>query len=334
MLSSNSWSEDDKIAFLSQHLREESFAAQTLDLPESIDDLISSEAANKVYTQVTKYWDSLEPPSHAFSDQSAHYYYVEQLLINRARQTGDTDQEFEILVKGATTVDRCLQLVDWLIEKQDFYEAEKWLHVAGHFDEPDARELQDIELMQVRLWKAQGNYQAALDTEIARFDEDEDLDTILCAINTAAHLDLSDQVCEQAIQTLQSRLREGDSSLRNRRRADTLAQLFLNSHQLESAIALAQRTPLSNQSLKQIIVASHRHDQPAVPLILDLTQRLINADSDRQYQRVQHFIRNQMRLINQAQKSNLIESTMALTEKPENKRRTGLLAKLKAALGN
>ena len=334
MLSSNSWSEDDKIAYLSQHLREESFAAQTLDLPESIDDLISSEAANKVYTQLTKYWDSLEPPSHAFSDQSAHYYYVEQLLINRARQTGDTDQEFEILVKGATTVDRCLQLVDWLIVKQDFYEAEKWLHVAGHFDEPDARELQDIELMQVRLWKARGNYQAALDTEIARFDEDEDLDTILCAINTAAHLDLSDQVREQAIQTLQSRLREGDSSLRNRRRADTLAQLFLNSHQLESAITLAQRTPLSNQSLKQIIVASHRLDQPAVPLILDLTQRLINADSDRQYQRVQHFIRNQMRLINQAQKSNLIESTMALTEKPENKRRTGLLAKLKAALSN
>lgn len=332
MLSSNTWSEDDKIAYLSQHLREQSFAAQTLDLPESIDDLLSSDAATKVYSQLTRYWESLEPPCHAFGEQSAHYHYVEQLLINRARQVGDTNQEFEIRVKGANTVVRCLQLVDWLIEHQDFAHAEKWLQVAGHFDEPDARELQDIEVMQVQLWKAQGNYQAALDTEVARFDEDEDLDTILNAIETATHLDLSDQVRDQAIQTLHARLREGDSSLRNRRRADTLAQLFLHSGQIEPAVELANRTPLSNQSLKQIIVASHQLHRPALSLILDLAQRLIDTDTDRQYQRVQHFIRNQMREVTLTQKPNLRESIRALADKPENKRRPGLFAKINAVL--
>ncbi|GHA13675.1 hypothetical protein GCM10008090_24260 [Arenicella chitinivorans] len=332
MLASNTWSDDDKISFLSEHLRAQSFAAQTLDLPESVDDLISSDAATKVYSQITRYWESLSPPGHAFSDQGTHYHYVEQLLINRARQLGDTELEFDVLVKGATTVDRCLQLVDWLLKHQDFSQAEKWLHVAGHFDEPDARELQDIELMQVKLWKAQGNFQAALAAEVARFDEDEDLDTILNAIETATHLDLSEQVRDQAIQTLQARLREGDSSLRNRRRADTLVQLFLNSHQVAPAVELAKRTPLSNQSLKQIIVASHQHHSPAVSLILDLTQRLIDTDTDRQYQRVEHFIRNQMRVIDQAKKSTFADSIRALADKPENKRRPGLLAKLNAAL--
>lgn len=321
IISSKQWTIEEKASSIAAIILDSDHAFERLDLPDSIVGVVPDACLDQVYHKVATEWNSLSPTKDKYSPDHAYYRKLEQILLNQARAKGDLDREFEILGKGAVGVDRSLELVHRAIATGRVKEARDWLHVAGHFEEPSTRELYEIETAQIDVWLAQGRYQQALDAQWLRFEEQEDPDILQSAIATANHLDKGDQVLEQGIAHLTKQLRHRDTSHRNRQRAEALVRVYLANERVHDAIKLARQVPFSNATLSSIISAANKVNRPAIPLIVELAQRLIEADKNRNYQQGIAFLSAQHKHMGPKHNSEFQRALEQLMNKSNNIRR-------------
>ncbi|RBP53807.1 SWIM zinc finger family protein [Arenicella xantha] len=330
MIESEQWSENAKEESITTIILSADHAFESLDLPDSVANSLPTDSFARIHTKIEAAWNALTPSNQRYSDAYSYYRKLEQILLNRARAEHNVDKELEILGRGAVSVDRSLELVHRAINAGRISEARDWLHVAGHFDEPSSRELYEIESAQIELWLAEQNYQQALDAQWARFEEQEDAEILQGAITTATHLDAESSVLDNGIAYLRRRIRDHDTSHRNRQRAETLVHIYLLNQRSDDAIKLARRMPFSNATLLAIISATNQRGQPAMQLIFQLAQRLIEGDKNRQYIKGVEFLAAQQKRLDDAHQAAFQRSLQQLLKRPQNIRQPNLAKVLRA----
>lgn len=329
-LSAPEWQGNERTALLSKLILDEKFSYQILNLPNGVLALISNKESEDLMEAVSKEWNKMAPPSKGQSAQHGLYAKLENILLEDAQLLNNKTRELEILAKGAVDTDRCLKLVGKCLNYQRLDEAAKWLDYASLVQTLSNHEVVAIETYQIDLWLAQGEFDKALASQWARFEESEEPSDLKEAYQTAEKIHQERAYLQQGIRYLDSKIEARKDTPRNRQRVENLITIYLSHNIVDDAIALASQHKIHPSTLMAIANAAPRHSYKTCTLAERAVNHLVNLNSNETIDRANWFLQKLYANAKSADKK-LIETVIQnVYTKPENKRKTRFVKQLKA----
>lgn len=331
LLGSDDWHVKQRIDFVLDLLLDKNYRYDVSDLSRVTLAQFDDKQAVEVFKKIEAEWLTLAPENDEHSPEQYYYERLERMLLERARAQNNFSQEFKILERGAVTVGRCLDLVYLCIKRSQNDDANRWLSYAAKIKQLSVREVYDIESAQIEMSKAQGCYEAALDLQWARFDEQENLDLLINVLDTAKSIKQEEVWLDKGLRLLKSRLDKNDLSQKNRSRAETLAQLYLNYGRLESAIALTKTSLLRSEMLMAIVNAMTNINPTTFSIMQRATNLHVNTTGQMVYEQAVRFLEKQYRRFGHEHKVQFERSLKAIFSEPRNLRKANFIKLLKSA---
>jgi len=97
------------------------------------------------------------------------------------------------------TIPKCLELVELCIQHNKLDEANRWLTHTNEIEASSSYQVYNIESTQIKLHQAEGNHPLALDMLWARFEEQEDAQTLMPTLAVAKEIQQQDIWFEKGI---------------------------------------------------------------------------------------------------------------------------------------
>lgn len=331
-LEASDWDDDQKGGLVTSMILDAKFDYDLLGLPEGVANQLGAADLEYVYESLIKKWQSFKPPSNTSADHDRHRYFrIETLLLARAQAQGNVDFELEILATAAVDVRQSLKLVDRCIELDRLQEAEKWLDYANKVETLTPHHQIQIENVQISLWLAQGDYQAALSIQWGRYAEDENPRSLRAVLKTAAYLDEREQWLTKAVSQLMARISPQLKTQKNQQRVENLVAIYLDEDQISEAIALASQYPLHPSTLMGIVNATSELSKPTFKLIERAANYLVGLGNNEVYERAIEFLKRQPAKLTEDQQELFEALITRIYSKPDNLRKTNFVKGLKSA---
>ena len=328
-LAAPEWQGNERTALLSKLILDEKFSYQILNLPNGVLSLISNKESEDLMDAVSKEWNKMAPPSKGQSAQHGLYAKLESILLEDAQLLNNKTRELEILAKGAVDTDRCLKLVGKCLDYQRLDEAAKWLDYASLVQTLRNHEVVAIETYQIDLWLAQGEFDKALASQWARFEESEEPSDLKDAYQTAVKIHQERAYLQQGIRYLDSKIEARKDTPRNRQRVENLITIYLSHNIVDDAIALASQHKIHPSTLMAIANAAPRHSYKTCTLAERAVNHLVNLNSNETIDRANWFLQKLYANAKPADKKLIQTVIQNVYTKPENKRKTRFVKQLK-----
>lgn len=331
VLAADDWSFKQRIDFVLDLLLDKNYSYDAADLSRVTLEQLSEDQTTEVYKRIEAEWQKLTPENSEHSPE--HYYYerLERMLLQRARSLNNFSQEFKILERSAVTVKRCLELVYLCIKHAKNDEASRWLSYAAKIKQLSVREVYEIESAQIDMFKAQQQHNKALELQWTRFEEQEGLGLLRDVLKTAKTIGQESKWLDKAIRLLKSRLDKTDLSQKNRLRAETLSQLYLDYQRLEEAVVLTKTSLLRSDALMAIVNAMTEINSTTFSIMERATNLHVNTTGNMVYQQAVSFLQKQHRRFGHAHQGQFSRSIKAIFSEPRNLRKTNFIKQLKSA---
>ena len=328
-LAAPEWQGNERVNLLSKLILDEKFDYQILNLPNGVLTLISNKESEDLMEAVSKEWTKMPPPNKSLASQHGLYTKLENILLEDAQLLNNKTRELEILAKGAVDTDRCLKLVSKCIDYQRLDEAAKWLDYASLVETLRNHQVLAIETYQIDLWLAQGEFDKALASQWARFEESEEPSDLKDAYQTAEKIHQERAYLQQGIRYLDSKIEARKDTPRNRQRVENLITIYLSHNIVDDAIALASQHKIHPSTLMAIANAAPRHSYKTCTLAERAVNHLVNLNSNETIDRANWFLQKLYANAKPKDKK-LIETVIQnVYTKPENKRKTRFVKQLK-----
>lgn len=329
-LSSPEWQAKERVQLLSKLILNEKHNYDVLKLPNGVIDLISDKESEDVMEAIAKAWNQMPPPSKESRTQSGLYARLETLLLEDALLLNNHGRELEILAKGAVDTDRCLKLVSKCIRYQRLDEAKKWLEYASQVQTLSSHDVSAIEIHQIALWLALGEFNQALEAQWSRFEESEEPSDLREVYQTAEKTHQERAYLQQGIRYLNSKIEPRQNTSRNQQRVENLIAIYLSHNIVDDAIALAGQHKVHPSTLMAVANAAPRHSTKTIGLAERAVVNLIKLNSGETNDRANWFLQKLYVNAKPQDKALIKEMIQRLYSKPENKRKTNFVKQLKA----
>jgi len=329
-LSSPEWQAKERVQLLSKLILNEKHNYDVLKLPNGVIDLISDKESEDVMEAIAKAWNQMPPPSKESRTQSGLYARLETLLLEDALLLNNHGRELEILAKGAVDTDRCLKLVSKCIRYQRLDEAKKWLEYASQVQTLSSHDVSAIEIHQIALWLALGEFNQALEAQWSRFEESEEPSDLREVYQTAEKTHQERAYLQQGIRYLNSKIEPRQNTSRNQQRVENLIAIYLSHNIVDDAIALAGQHKVHPSTLMAVANAVPRHSTKTIGLAERAVVNLIKLNSGETNDRANWFLQKLYVNAKPQDKALIKEMIQRLYSKPENKRKTNFVKQLKA----
>jgi len=329
-LSSPEWQAKERVQLLSKLILNEKHNYDVLKLPNGVIDLISDKESEDVMEAIAKAWNQMPPPSKESRTQSGLYARLETLLLEDALLLNNHGRELEILAKGAVDTDRCLKLVSKCIHYQRLDEAKKWLEYASQVQTLSSHDVSAIEIHQIALWLALGEFNQALEAQWSRFEESEEPSDLREVYQTAEKTHQERAYLQQGIRYLNSKIEPRQNTSRNQQRVENLIAIYLSHNIVDDAIALAGQHKVHPSTLMAVANAVPRHSTKTIGLAERAVVNLIKLNSGETNDRANWFLQRLYVNAKPQDKALIKEMIQRLYSKPENKRKTNFVKQLKA----
>jgi len=329
-LSSPEWQAKERVQLLSKLILNEKHNYDVLKLPNGVIDLISDKESEDVMEAIAKAWNQMPPPSKESRTQSGLYARLETLLLEDALLLNNHGRELEILAKGAVDTDRCLKLVSKCIHYQRLDEAKKWLEYASQVQTLSSHDVSAIEIHQIALWLALGEFNQALEAQWSRFEESEEPSDLREVYQTAEKTHQERAYLQQGIRYLNSKIEPRQNTSRNQQRVENLIAIYLSHNIVDDAIALAGQHKVHPSTLMAVANAAPLHSTKTIGLAERAVVNLIKLNSGETNDRANWFLQKLYVNAKPQDKALIKEMIQRLYSKPENKRKTNFVKQLKA----
>jgi len=329
-LSSPEWQAKERVQLLSKLILNEKHNYDVLKLPNGVIDLISDKESEDVMEAIAKAWNQMPPPSKESRTQSGLYARLETLLLEDALLLNNHGRELEILAKGAVDTDRCLKLVSKCIHYQRLDEAKKWLEYASQVQTLSSHDVSAIEIHQIALWLALGEFNQALEAQWSRFEESEEPSDLREVYQTAEKTHQERAYLQQGIRYLNSKIEPRQNTSRNQQRVENLIAIYLSHNIVDDAIALAGQHKVHPSTLMAVANAVPRHSTKTIGLAERAVVNLIKLNSGETNDRANWFLQKLYVNAKPQDKALIKEMIQRLYSKPENRRKTNFVKQLKA----
>jgi len=329
-LSSPEWQAKERVQLLSKLILNEKHNYDVLKLPNGVIDLISDKESEDVMEAIAKAWNQMPPPSKESRTQSGLYARLETLLLEDALLLNNHGRELEILAKGAVDTDRCLKLVSKCIHYQRLDEAKKWLEYASQVQTLSSHDVSAIEIHQIALWLALGEFNQALEAQWSRFEESEEPSDLREVYQTAEKTHQERAYLQQGIRYLNSKIEPRQNTSRNQQRVENLIAIYLSHNIVDDAIALAGQHKVHPSTLMAVANAAPRHSTKTIGLAERAVVNLIKLNSGETNDRANWFLQKLYVNAKPQDKALIKEMIQRLYSKPENMRKTNFVKQLKA----
>jgi len=329
-LLSEEWLDNDRARVLIEMVKNQGKDYSVLN-PDTIVASLNVSTKSLVFDALDKEFESLSPQANHYSDEYYYYNRIAQLLLTQARESGDVDREFQILEKGAITVPECLGLVSLCIKHCRLDEAARWLAHANELSEDASADTYNIESAKIDLLKAEGDTRQAFELQWARFEENENLETLEPALATAQDLNEKERWLTTAISFISAKLTPDRHKPKNQYRAAALVDIHIAFDDVQAAYHLSDNYQMHVNYLMNIVAATDTFSNKTFYLIERVVNHIVESASNSAYDQAINYLKQQENRLTADDKLRLHQTVRKIYDLPKNKRKTNFIRRLKSS---
>ena len=277
VLQNSAWLDAQKGDYIAELILTNTDRYDTLNLPESVLDILGEEGSIAMFSKVSAHWESLQPPKQN-ADWSETYAYqkLQNIVIMEAQSRGDVNRELIVRAKSASNINDFVKLVELCLQHNRIPEAEEWQQRAEKLATRQGTDHLVI-ASQIKLWRAQKKYPEILALRWNSFTSSASSQRLKEVLKASKAVKNTEDYLEKGIAHVKDELFNASDEYNRIRMRSVLAEILLDNKRSKDALSVCQAAPIANHVLQRIILSNI--DQ--ILVVLPLMIRSVNATVSR-----------------------------------------------------